>query len=198
MSTQPQHHRPTQDPPRGALSPDIREVLRAALEQAVPFNLHNAVRIREVAAGSGVAELPDAEHLKNHLGTQHGGALFAVAEAAAGAAYIGAFVEHLADIRMNAQEAHITYMRWAKGPITARSSLKRQPHEILQALQRRGRVELHMSCILYDRSGSVVAEMTFRFHLKQIKHTTNSTLQPDTVAPPSTPRPYPLHHGPAA
>jgi acyl-coenzyme A thioesterase PaaI-like protein len=35
----------------------------------------------------GVAALPDGEHLKNHLGTQHGGARsFAVADAARGAA----------------------------------------------------------------------------------------------------------------
>lgn len=148
----------------------MHELLRSGLEQAVPFNLHNGVRIVEVSARCGTAELPDAEHLKNHLGTQHGGALFAVAEAAAGAAYIGAFSEQLTEIRMNAQEAHITYIRWAKGKITARSSLEQKPQEILDALRTDGCIDLPMSCTLYDANNRVVAEMTFRFHLKQIAH----------------------------
>jgi acyl-coenzyme A thioesterase PaaI-like protein len=134
----------------------------------VPFNLHNDVRIKEVSPRCGVAELPDAEHLKNHLGTQHGGALFAAAEAAAGAAYVGAFSEHLTEIRMNAQEAHITYIRWAKGAITARSILKQRRRDVLDALRADGRIDLPMACTLYDAENRVVAEMTFRFHLKYL------------------------------
>jgi uncharacterized protein (TIGR00369 family) len=143
----------------------LKEHLRAGLERAIPFNAHNHVRIREVADGYGVAELPDSEHLKNHLGSQHGGALFAVAEAAAGAAYIGSFVDHIATIRMNAQEAHITYMRWARGPITARCVIERSPREILEVLYATGHVDLTMSCGLADSSRRAVGEMSFRFRL---------------------------------
>jgi acyl-coenzyme A thioesterase PaaI-like protein len=148
-----------------ALDSELKEQLRAGLEEAIPFNAHNHVRICEVADGYGVAELPDAEHLKNHIGTQHGGALFAVAEAAAGAAYIGSFVEHIATIRMNAQEAHIIYMRWARGAITARSVLERSPRELLDVLYATGHVDLTMSCGLADSSHRAVGEMTFRFRL---------------------------------
>jgi acyl-coenzyme A thioesterase PaaI-like protein len=175
MATRPRQSCPSHRP-RGRpaaerpLDPGLLERLRAGLEQAVPFNLHNDVRISEVSARRGIAELPDAEHLKNHLGTQHGGALFAAAEAAAGAAYVGAFSEHLGEIRMNAQEAHITYIRWAKGQITAKSSLRQKPREVLEALENDGRVDLPMSCTLYDAEDRVVAEMTFRFQLKQIGH----------------------------
>jgi acyl-coenzyme A thioesterase PaaI-like protein len=144
------------------LSSELKEQLRTGLQEAIPFNIHNEVRICEVADGYGVAELPDAEHLKN----QHGGALFAVAEAAAGAAYIGSFVEHLATIRMNAQEAHISYIRWARGPITARSVLEQSPKELLDALSTTGHVDLTMSCGLEDSNQRSVAEMTFRFRLQ--------------------------------
>jgi acyl-coenzyme A thioesterase PaaI-like protein len=148
------------------LSSELKEQLRTGLQEAIPFNVHNEVRICEVADGYGVAELPDAEHLKNHLGTQHGGALFAVAEAAAGAAYIGSFVEHLATIRMNAQEAHIAYIHWARGPITARSVLEQSPKELLDALNTTGHVDFTMSCGLEDANQQSVAEMTFRFRLQ--------------------------------
>lgn len=161
------------------LSSELKEQLRAGLQDAIPFNVHNDVRICEVAAGYGVAELPDAEHLKNHLGTQHGGALFAVAEAAAGAAYIGSFVEHLATIRMNAQEANISYIHWAQGPITARSTLEQNPKELLDALHTHGRAELTMTCGLEDSSRQAVAAMTFRFRLRLL---TNQE-------PPASPHP---------
>jgi acyl-coenzyme A thioesterase PaaI-like protein len=162
----PQQHRKSQPT---ELTPSTRELLRSGLQHAVPFNLHNEIRIREVAAGYGEAELPEAEHLKNHIGTQHGGALFAVAEAAAGAAYIGAFASHLEHIRMNAQEAHITYKHWATGPITARSTLAIDPTELLDTLHNDGHVDLSMSCKLYDAQQTLVAEITFRFYLKQVR-----------------------------
>ncbi len=92
----PQPPGPLADPVAGRRLPeDIHELARSGLEQAVPFNLHNNVSILEVGTTYGVAEIPDAPHLKNHLGTQHGAALFAVAEAAAGTAYAGAFLEQL-------------------------------------------------------------------------------------------------------
>ncbi len=176
----PVGHKPVDQPPprqpdlspdtgkllREGLSPDTGRLLREGLEQAVPFNLHNEVRILEVGAGSGVAMIPDAAHLKNHLGTQHGGALFAVAEAAAGAAYVGAFMEHLGEIRMNAQEVHIKYMHWARGPITARSTLEQEIPELLACLHRTGRLDLTMRSTLHDADERTVSEMTFRFQLK--------------------------------
>jgi acyl-coenzyme A thioesterase PaaI-like protein len=159
---------PLADPATGHRLPeDVHELARSGLEQAVPFNLHNNVRIIEVGTTYGVAEIPDAPHLKNHLGTQHGAALFAVAEAAAGAAYVGAFLEQLQHIRMNAQEAHITYIHWAQGPITARSTLTQSPQQALQALQQNGRTDLTIPCDLLDTQQTKIAHITFRFHLKQ-------------------------------
>jgi acyl-coenzyme A thioesterase PaaI-like protein len=163
--------------PGGVLPSHIAEMLRDGLQQAIPFNLHNAVQIQEVGVGYGVASIPDAEHLKNHLGTQHGAALFAVAEAAAGAAYIGAFMDHLGEIRMNAQEVHITYLRWAKGPITARSRLGRAPQEILELLHSDGSLDLQMPSELLDRDGRVVSQMSFRFYLKLVQ----PSLPPDAA-----------------
>lgn len=170
MSARPHTASPEQALAGATPDSELFELLRAGLEQAIPFNVHNEVHVSEVAPGRGVAELPDAAHLQNHLGTQHGGALFAAGEAAAGAAYVGAFCDHLADIRMNAQEVHISYIRWAKGPITARSSLEQRPQEVLAQLHENGRVDLPMTCTLYDSSDRVVARMSFRFHLKYICH----------------------------
>jgi len=52
----------------------------------VPFHMHARIRVLEAPAGQGCAEIPDLAELKNHLGTVHGGMLFALGEVAAATA----------------------------------------------------------------------------------------------------------------
>ena len=78
----------------------------------------------EVGEGRGVITLPDDERLHNHVGSQHAGALFSAGEAASGAAFVGAFAEHLGNITPLARSADISYLKLAKGPITATGTLQ--------------------------------------------------------------------------
>lgn len=48
----------------------------------LPFNAH--LGIEKCAAGQHLLKLPFADHLKNHLGSFHASALFALAEASSG------------------------------------------------------------------------------------------------------------------
>src|SRR3712207_7474748 len=57
----------------------------------------------EVAPGRGVVRLPDRDELRNHVGSQHAGALFSAGEAASGAAFVGAFAERLGELTPPAQ-----------------------------------------------------------------------------------------------
>ena len=61
------------------------EALRAGLQAAIPYNNHVGLEYVEVATGKGVVRLPDAENLKNHVGSQHAGALFSPARPPPGA-----------------------------------------------------------------------------------------------------------------
>jgi acyl-coenzyme A thioesterase PaaI-like protein len=141
-------------------------MLREGIETGVPFNVHNDVRVGAIDYGRGEASLPDAPHLRNHLGTVHGAALFAVGEAAAGAALLSTFAKHLGRLRLNAQAADITYLSWARGVITARSVLSADVEHLLGQLRERGRAELRVEAALFDDDDAKVAEMTFRFHLR--------------------------------
>ena len=58
------------------------EAVRAGYEQAIPFNQHVGLEMVEVGDGVGVVRLPEGDHLLNHVGSQHAGALFAAGEAA--------------------------------------------------------------------------------------------------------------------
>ena len=94
------------------------EALLTGLQQAIPFNNHVGLEYVEVSEGKAVVRLPDAANLKNHVGSQHAGALFSAGEAASGGAFVGAFAEHLGAITPLARSAQIDYLKLAKGPIT--------------------------------------------------------------------------------
>src|SRR3954471_17100796 len=97
--------------------------LADGLTAAIPYNSHLGLRVAELGPGAGVVELPDDERLRNHVGSQHAGALFSAGEAASGGAFLAAFAERLADVTPLAEGAEIAYRRVARGPITATARL---------------------------------------------------------------------------
>ena len=143
------------------------EALRGGLATAVPYNDHLGLEILEVAAGRGVVRLPDGEHLRNHVGSQHAGALFSAAEAASGAAFVGAFAERMGEIRPLARAASIEYLKIAHGPITANASLEVDAAELLARLDADGKVQFPVEVTLADEQGTEVARMTVDWHVRK-------------------------------
>lgn len=143
------------------------EAIRGGLEQAIPFNRHIGLEVAEVAPGRGVVRLPDRDELRNHVGSQHAGALFGAGEAASGAAFVGAFAERLADLTPLAQGAEIAYRKIAKGAITATGTLGQDRDELLERLDAEGTIEFPVGVELTDASGEVVATMTVRWHVSR-------------------------------
>src|SRR5215210_3504369 len=134
------------------------EAVRAGLAQAIPFNGHVGLDIAEVADGRGVVVLPEEDHLHNHVGSQHAGALFSAGEAASGAAFVGAFAEHMGNITPLARTADISYLKLAKGPITATGTLPDAKDSLLSRLEAEGKVEFPVQVELTDAQGTKVAE----------------------------------------
>jgi acyl-coenzyme A thioesterase PaaI-like protein len=143
------------------------EAVRAGLEQAIPFNRHVGLEVVEVGDGHGVVRLPAADELQNHVGSQHAGALFSAGEAASGAAFVGAFAEHMAGITPLARSAEISYLKLARGPITATGTLEEDSEELVSRLDADGRVEFPITVRLDDREGTTVAEMTVHWHVRR-------------------------------
>ena len=143
------------------------EAVRAGYAQAIPFNNHVGLEIAEVAEGRGVVRLPDGPELKNHVGSQHAGALFAAGEAASGGAFVGAFAEHMGGITPLARAASISYLKLAQGPITATATLGEDRAGLIERLEADGRVEFPVSVELVDEDGQKVAEMTVDWHVRR-------------------------------
>src|SRR3954468_2371001 len=129
------------------------EPIRAGMEQAIPYNRHVGLAVSEVAEGRGVVTLPAGEHLHNHVGSQHAGALFSAGEAASGAAFVGAFAEHMGGITPLARRAEISYTKLAKGPITATGTLSAEKSALLDRLEADGKVEFRVEVDLANAEG---------------------------------------------
>jgi acyl-coenzyme A thioesterase PaaI-like protein len=143
------------------------EPLRAGMEQAVPFNGHLGLEIVEVAVGRGVARLPDNEALRNHTGSQHASALFALGQAASGAAFAATFVRDLPALELAPDAATINYKKIPRGVLTATGVLGSDPQELHDELEREGAVSFSVDVSITDGAGDVVADMTVRWNVRK-------------------------------
>jgi acyl-coenzyme A thioesterase PaaI-like protein len=143
------------------------DALRDGLGGAIPFNAHLGLEIVELASGAGVVRLPDDARLRNHVGSQHAGGLFAAGEAASGGAFVAAFAERMAEITPLVEGACIAYRKLARGPITATGRLAADRDELGDELDRAAAVRFAIDVELTDADGDVVAEMTVRWHVRR-------------------------------
>jgi len=142
------------------------DAIAQGMTQAVPFAGHLGMEITSVAEGEAVVLLPDRPELTNHVGSQHAGALFTVAETASGAAFVGAFAERLGEVTPLARSAEISYEKIAKGPIEASAKLGVPATEAIATLDAEGKVEFPCKIELADSTGQRVATATVRWHVR--------------------------------
>jgi uncharacterized protein (TIGR00369 family) len=143
------------------------DLIAKGMTQAVPFAGHLNLEITEVSAGEATVRLPERPELLNHVGSQHAGALFTVAETASGAAFVGAFAERMGDVTPLARSAEISYEKIAKGEITARGRLGMPAEEALATLDAEGKVEFPCEIELTDAEGTLVATASVRWHVRR-------------------------------
>ena len=142
------------------------DAIAQGMTQAVPFAGFLDLEITSVAAGEATVVLPERAELTNHVGSQHAGALFTAAEAASGAAFVGAFAERMGEVTPLARSAEISYEKIAKGPIEARATLGVPAAEALATLDAEGKVVFPCEIEMTDPSGLKVATATVHWHVR--------------------------------
>jgi len=95
------------------------EAMKAGLGQAIPLVKTIGLEYVDLGPGTATVRLPDDPNLVNHVGSQHAGGLFTVAETASGGAFVSVFAERLGEVTPLAKAARIDYEKLAKGPIDA-------------------------------------------------------------------------------
>lgn len=142
------------------------DAIAQGMAQAVPFAGHLGLEITSVSAGEATVILPERAELTNHVGSQHAGALFTVAENASGAAFVGTFAERLGEVTPLARSAEVSYEKIAKGPIEARARLGVPGDEALATLDAEGKVQFPCEVELFDGDGQRVATATVHWHVR--------------------------------
>ncbi|MES2603882.1 MAG: DUF4442 domain-containing protein [Pseudomonadota bacterium] len=119
------------------------------------------------AAGISAVTLPAGEQYTNHLGTVHGSALLAVAEAGSGAFIIEHFSQRPGLIPV-VRNLTAKFRKPASGAVTSRTAV---PAEAvagwLAALDKRGRVLAEVPVEVVDASGDVVLRATVEWFLAE-------------------------------
>jgi len=140
--------------------------MAAGMTQAVPFVAFLGLEVAKIEPGESLVILPERTELTNHVGSQHAGALFGAAEAASGAAFLGAFADRLGDVTPLARSARISYGKIANGPIEARGKLGVPAAEALATLDSEGKVVFPCEVVLTDSEGREVATATVDWHVR--------------------------------
>jgi uncharacterized protein (TIGR00369 family) len=133
---------------------------------AVPYISHMGIEVTEMSEGTATAILPDRPELHNHVGSQHAGALFGVAETASGAAFVGAFAIRMGDVTPLARSAQISYVKVARGQVEAKAKLGVPAEEALATLDQDGRVNFSVEVEMTDPEGDVVATATVDWNVR--------------------------------
>ena len=142
------------------------DAIAQGMTQAVPFAGHLDLEVTSVGEGEATVRLPDRPELTNHVGSQHAGALFTAAEAASGAAFVGAFAERMGEVTPLARSAEISYVKIAEGPIDAAATLAVDKDEALATLDSDGKVVFPCEIALTDPDGRLVATATVQWHVR--------------------------------
>lgn len=142
------------------------DLIAKSMGTAVPYIGHMGIEVTAMDEGAATAVLPDRPELHNHVGSQHAGALFGVAETASGAAFVGAFAARMGDVTPLARSAQISYLKVARGPIEAKAKLGVPAAEALAALDADGRVDFSVEVEMIDPEGNTVATATVDWNVR--------------------------------
>ena len=80
---------------------------------------------------------------------------------------MGAFAERMGEITPLARTAEISYLKLAKGTITATGTLGEAKDSLLERLDADGKVEFPVEVEMTDDKGNTVASMTVSWHVRK-------------------------------
>lgn len=143
--------------------------IKQQMGSTVPLAKHLGIVLDDVASGTATATLPDEKHNTNHIGSQHAGALFALADTASGAAVAGAFGQKILQLRVVVSEASVKYTKSARGAIVAKAHVVGDAKALAKSIDDLGKVELPVDVELSNSENVPVAAMSFTWHVSKPK-----------------------------
>jgi uncharacterized protein (TIGR00369 family) len=151
-----------------AMSPQMSyDLIRKRMADIVPFNTLVGIEIVSLGDGVSTARLPLRRDLTNHIQTLHASALFALAEAASGAAMSGAFASVITTVRPVATGASIEFLKTAKTGVTAQARIAGDSAAFRQTLADAGKAMFDVVVDITDEAGLEIARVKVGWHVAQ-------------------------------
>jgi acyl-coenzyme A thioesterase PaaI-like protein len=144
----------------------IYEQIKIRAIDGVPFAKFAGVQIDTVSCGVSTARLVERPELTNHIGTMHAAALFALGEAASGAAMAGTLGLLIMKAKPVASGASIKYLKLAKGTIIALAKLEADADKVIKELEIEGKIRFNVLVDLNNESNETVAQMKVEWHIR--------------------------------
>jgi acyl-coenzyme A thioesterase PaaI-like protein len=138
----------------------------AAMVQTVPWVRTAGVTFDDVTAERATCRLPDSPALHNHVGGPHAAVIFGLGETASGAVGLAAFSSAMDRATPLVVRSDITYLRLARGPITATAVLDRPAADVLAELDAGTRPEFTVTVTISDAGGRETTRMTVVWTLR--------------------------------
>ena len=152
---------------KDAVSP--YELIKRGFGSAVPFAAHARIEVVEVGAGLGIARLQESPEVHNHIGSVHAGALFTLGETASAVAMLGVFAEQISSIRPVTIEVTISYLKIAKGTLSARARTVLPADQLQNELATQGRATLDVTVDITNERSGMVAQMNAKWTVSESK-----------------------------
>ena len=119
---------------------DVLEMIRASMVHTVPFAKHVGIELTELGEGTATATLAQRPETTNHMRSLHAGALFTLAETAAGGAVAGAFAPFMMGMKAFPKGLSIDLARPARGKCSATARIVGDVATLAETLRSERRV----------------------------------------------------------
>ena len=145
----------------------VYDRIKQQMMDTLPFVRLLGISIDDIGAGTSRVSMPEDPKLNNHLGTQHAGALFTLAETASGAAMAGGFAELILGLRPVAKESRIAYQKLARGATRAEGRVPGDLAALKAQLAQDGKAAFPVEVDIFDSEGTLAAQVTVDWYLSQ-------------------------------
>ncbi|MEV6011153.1 DUF4442 domain-containing protein [Streptomyces sp. NPDC051976] len=142
--------------------PSIGELLSATVPMVRTLNLEYL----ETTAERAVVSLPDQPEYRNHVGGPHAGAMFTLAESASGAIVLAAFGDQMSRAVPLPVRAEISFLKLARGPVTATAELGRPVAEVVAELDAGQRPEFLVEVAIRRADGAETGHLSIVWTLR--------------------------------
>jgi len=135
----------------------------------IPFNKFIGINKSENQAES-LLELPDSENMKNHLGTVHASAQFALAEACSGEYLLHKFSHYSGRIIPVVRKSETKFKKPAKGRLSANASIDPDvENSVIEKLEQKSRVVIPVNVVISDSSNEITMTARIEWFIQKIE-----------------------------